>query len=196
MADPRTLPLVAAMGIGVLLAGCGSQASGRANAPSTARPATETQPARALEHDVAESPDAAPAVQRGAVSAKSERRAPEAKPCLVDVDVTAGGVVLSYAAPGAPESAGWRAVRRMVAQHNRDQTEARSDLPVSGAVRSLAMVEDVRGGSRVTLVADDALDLAELYSHLAADAPALFPAGSLEGSLCEPPPRDSTARLE
>jgi hypothetical protein len=120
---------------------------------------------------------------------------PATKPCLADVHVTLGGIILSYAARGSSSRAVHTAVRRMAALHNQRNAESGETRAASGTVRSLALVEDVRGGSRVTLIADDAIDTADLYSHLAADAPDLMPAVSLEQSFCAPPRANSTATI-
>ena len=189
--DSRTLPLIAAMALGMMLAACGVTSAPRVESAPRAAPETTERPGhpeQALQQSLEQSLEAA-------ALAVAERATTEEKPCVVDVHVTQGGVVVSYAARGSSDNAAHRAVRHMAALHNRHQAESGRAELVPGSVRSLALVEDVSGGSRVTLIADDALDLADLYSHLAADAPDLMPSGSLERSFCQPPTPNSTATM-
>jgi hypothetical protein len=105
------------------------------------------------------------------------------RPCLTDIHVTLGGIVLTYGAQGKSDQSVRDAVRHMARAHNRRFTEMPA-LPSAATVPSTALVEHTGSGSRVTLVANDGLDMADLYEHLASDAPDLLPSGSIEQSFC------------
>jgi hypothetical protein len=119
---------------------------------------------------------------------------PARRACLSDVHVTSGGIVLTYAGTG-PETAIDDEVRRMANVHNRRHAE-HTPLESVGVVHSIALVENVSRGSRIVLIADDAIDMADLYSHLESDARALIPTGSLQQGWCESSPGSPAATIK
>lgn len=109
---------------------------------------------------------------------------PPERPCLAEVYVTTGGIILDYSGTSSEEALD-AGVRQMAALHNHRFADASAKGVASPAtVRSVALVEDQGHGSRIVLLADDALDAADLYSHLETDAPDLIPTGSLEQGSC------------
>lgn len=121
-----------------------------------------------------------PAGERGADAADAD----SANTCVANIHLTSGGLVLTYLGAG-PERSLDDAVRRMAATHNfRHSTASAAQRNNPASVRSIALVENAGHGSRIVLVADDALDTADLYAHLEHDAPDLIPTGSLERGSC------------